>query len=117
MFLKMNRPVCVRRQANPHRPGISPALGLRAKGDGLVIVPQTAFDKQEAPADGPSDKHLTATSQVAKERQRLATEQPSRCLLRITGEASRRPAFGRSHSAASLANQALQLAAAKLAAD
>jgi hypothetical protein len=26
---------------NPHRPGIAPALGLRAGSDGLVIVSQT----------------------------------------------------------------------------
>jgi hypothetical protein len=36
------RPVRVRRQANPHRPGISPALGLRAGDDGLALVSQTA---------------------------------------------------------------------------
>src|SRR5438132_7672279 len=33
----------VRRQANPHRPGISRALGLRAGGDDPFIVSQTAF--------------------------------------------------------------------------
>ncbi len=27
---------------NPHRPGLAPTLGLRAGGDGLAIVPQTA---------------------------------------------------------------------------
>jgi hypothetical protein len=28
---------------NPHQPGIAPALGLRAGGDGFVIVSQTAM--------------------------------------------------------------------------
>jgi len=40
-FSEKQRPVRVRRQANPHRPSLAPALGLRAPGDGLVIVPQT----------------------------------------------------------------------------
>jgi hypothetical protein len=35
---KEKRPVRVRRQANPHRPGLTPALGLRAGGDDVVIV-------------------------------------------------------------------------------
>jgi hypothetical protein len=30
----------------PHRPGIAPALGLRAGGDDFVIVPQTAYEKE-----------------------------------------------------------------------
>jgi hypothetical protein len=28
----------------PHRPGTTPALGLRADGDDIFIVSQTAFD-------------------------------------------------------------------------
>jgi hypothetical protein len=35
------RPVRVRRQANPHRPGFSPALDLRAGNDVLLMTPQT----------------------------------------------------------------------------
>jgi hypothetical protein len=42
MQVGKKRPVRVRRQANSHRPGIAPALGLRAVGNGPVIVSQTA---------------------------------------------------------------------------
>jgi DNA-binding beta-propeller fold protein YncE len=35
--------VRVRRQANPHRPGISPALHLRTGSDDLLMIPQTGF--------------------------------------------------------------------------
>jgi hypothetical protein len=31
---------------HPHRPGIAPALGLRAGSNGLVIVSQTAFAEE-----------------------------------------------------------------------
>jgi uncharacterized protein (TIGR03118 family) len=39
--MRTKRPVRVRRQANPHRPDIAPALGLRAGMDGPVVVSQT----------------------------------------------------------------------------
>jgi hypothetical protein len=34
------------RKQVPHRPGITPALGLRAGSDGLLIVPQTASERE-----------------------------------------------------------------------
>jgi hypothetical protein len=40
--LDKKRPVRVRRQANPHRPGISPALGPRTGPDDLCIPSRTA---------------------------------------------------------------------------
>jgi probable HAF family extracellular repeat protein len=33
---------------NPHRPGLAPALGLRAGADGLVILSQTDFGKERS---------------------------------------------------------------------
>jgi hypothetical protein len=40
------QPVRMRRQANPHRLGISPALGLCAGDDALSLILQTDREKE-----------------------------------------------------------------------
>src|SRR5467141_465952 len=45
--VESERPVHVRRQANPHRPGIHPGLGLRAR-----CIPANRFPNSASPAPG-----------------------------------------------------------------
>ncbi len=66
-------------QANPHRPGISPALGLRAKDDDRVILSQTASN-EEIPMSAYVQSNSTREKLSAR-RQRKRPKQ--RCRLQL----------------------------------
>src|SRR5262249_7935310 len=74
----------------PHRPGIAPALGLRAGGDDLLIVSQTQSTKEPLMVTSLWSRRATSKRTAArgvgpKPRHRFHLEQlEDRCLLSFT---------------------------------